>query len=149
MVGFITDNLNMSEYSHTAPNQDPQQEAVAALASAFHENWRNTRKQEGSSFAPRIKTTNDEASIAAHSSAQIDIANTAYADLPEDWQAENKAAAGVIVDILNEASGSVDLTNEEQRQYVGGKIHDAWFERNAWARGGELDVPFAQQVFQQ
>lgn len=74
----------------------------------------------------------------------MDIANTVYGELPEDWQAENKAAAEVVVDVMSEANGQVDLTDETQRGYVGSKIHDAWLSRNEWARGGELDVPFAQ-----
>lgn len=134
----------MSEGFPQAAEQDPHAEAVAAVASALHEDWRKTRKQEDGTFEPRIKGTKDEAWIAAHGTDQVDIANTDYANLPEDWQAENKAAAGVVVGILDEANGRVDLSNEEQRQYVGGRIHDAWLERNTWAKGGELDVPFAQ-----
>lgn len=124
--------------------QDPKQEAVAALAGAFHEDWRKTRLQEDGSYEPRIKATKDEAWIAARGTDQVDIANSTYGELPSDWQAENKAAAEVVVDVLDEANGSVDLSNEEHRVYVGSKIHDAWLSRNEWAAGGELDVPFTQ-----
>lgn len=124
--------------------QDPKQEAIAAVASALHEDWRKTRLQEDGSFEPRVKGTKDEAWIATHGTDQVDIANTTYGELPADWQAENKAAAEVVVDVMEEANGAVDLSNEEQRTYVGSRIHDAWLQRNTWAAGGELDVPFDQ-----
>jgi len=146
--------------------QDPQAEAVTAVASALHEDWRKTRLQEDGTFEPRVKGTKDEAWIATHGTDQVDIANTGYTELPADWQAENKAAAEVVVGVMGEANGAIDLSDEAQRSYVGGKIHDAWLSRNDWAAGGELDVPFdqlppaeqakdidqvviAQQVFQQ
>ena len=124
--------------------KDSKKEATVALATALHEDWRKTRLQDDGSFEPRIKGTKDEAWVADHGTDQVDIANTAFPELPTDWQAENLAAAEVVVDVLGEANGAVDLTNEVQRDYVGGKIHDAWLSRNDWAAGGELDVPFAQ-----
>lgn len=146
--------------------KDPKSEAVTALATALHEDWRKTRLQEDGSYEPRVKPTKDEEWITAHGTDQVDIANTTYPELPSDWQAENKAAAEVVVDIMDEANGTVDLTNPEQRTASGTTIHDAWLARNEWAKGGELDVPFdqlpqveqakdldqvviAQQVFQQ
>jgi hypothetical protein len=38
----------------------------------------------------------------------------------------------------------IDLTNPEQRNAVGVRIHNAWLSRNEWAKGGNLDVPFDQ-----
>jgi hypothetical protein len=133
----------MSEGFPTA-EQDPKAEAAAAVASALHEDWRKTRKQEDGTFEPRVKGTRDEAWIATHGTDQVDIANTTYADLPADWQAENKAAAEVVVGILDGANGAVDLSDPAQHASVGATIHDAWLSRNEWARGGELDVPFDQ-----
>lgn len=124
------------------PSVEAREAAVAALGSAFHENWRQTRKQEDGSFEPRVKETKDKAWIEAHGTNQVDIANTEYEDLPEDWQAENKAAAEVVVGIIHEANGQVDLSDEETRTSVGNQVHDAWMSRNDWAKGGELDKPF-------
>ena len=156
----------MSNEGYPSAEQVPKQEAVTALATALHEDWRKTRLQEDGSYEPRVKPTKDEAWVASHGTDQVDIANTVYPELPTDWQAENKAAAEVVVDVMDEANGVIDLSNEEQRAFAGGKIHDAWLSRNEWAKGGELDVPFdqlspveqakdidqvviAQQVFQQ
>ncbi len=124
--------------------QNPKQEAVNVVAGALHEDWRKTRKQEDGSFEPRVKTTKDEAYIKAHGTDQVDIANSTYGELPSDWQAENKAAAETVVGILDEHHGQIDLTNKESREQVGSRIHDAWLSRNPWAKGGELDVPFAE-----
>lgn len=119
-------------------------EAVGALASAFHEEWRKTRLNEDGSFEPRMKETKDASWIAEHGTNQVDISNTAYDQLPEDWQAENKAAAEVVVGLMVDRNGQVDLSDSVTRSEVGGIVHDAWLNRNSWASGGELDVPFDQ-----
>ena len=124
------------------PEINVEQERVNNLASALHEDWRRTRLQEDGTFEGRVKPTKDEAWIAAHGTDQVDIANTEYIDLPEDWQAENKAAAEVIVGILSESPEALDLSDEEHINMVGEKIHTAWLARNEWAKGGDLDVPF-------
>lgn len=113
------------------------------LASAFHENWRQTRRLKGGKFEPRLKKTADKAWIAKHGKDEVDIANTKFADLPSDWQAENQAAAGVVMKLF-EKHGDVDLSKAADRNKVGSAIHREWLKRNAWAKGGELDVPFGK-----
>lgn len=124
------------------PTPEVRSLAVDTLAGEFHEDWRKTRLDENGAYEPRIKSTKDEAWIANHGTDQVDIANSAYLDLPSDWQAENKAAAGVIVDIMHEYNGNVNLSDKEIRSAVGDKVHTAWLSRNEWAKGGELDTPF-------
>lgn len=116
--------------------------AIERVASALHNDWRQSRLQDDLSYEPRVKTTKDEAWIASHGTDQVDIANTDFAELPSDWQAENKAAATVVVGLLGR--GAIDLSAEDQRLQAGSVIHDAWLSRNDYARGGELDVPFGQ-----
>jgi hypothetical protein len=118
--------------------------AVNTLATEFHEQWRKTRLNEDGSYESRIKSTKDESWIEKNGTDQVDIANTNYIDLPADWQAENKAAAETVVDIIQEKNGQIDLSNDEIYNEVGDKIHSAWMSRNEWAKGGELDVPFAE-----
>lgn len=112
--------------------------ATDRLASVFHENWRASRAQPNGGFEPRVKTTKDAKWKAKHGTDQVDIANTPFEDLPEDWQAENRAAAKVVVDLMRTRG------NNLSREEAGAAIHDAWLERNDWARGGDLDVPFAK-----
>lgn len=115
-------------------------EAVAAL---LHEDWRLTRLQEDGSFEPRVKGTADAEWTAAHDGAtELDIANTLYEDLPDDWKAENKAAGKVIASLIENVGTDVNLQDPDQRSNIGQHIHDEWLTRNEWAKGGDLDVPF-------
>jgi chemotaxis protein CheY-P-specific phosphatase CheC len=130
------------------PNLEAVQEAVNTLASAFHEQWRETRKQEDGNFEPRIKdTTDEEWSNRNNGATVVDIANTPFDQLPADWQAENAAAATVVVEMLLEDPSllSADLKDEETRGRVGTTIHNAWLARNSWAKENEvLGRPFAE-----
>lgn len=120
-------------------------QAIETLAEEFSDNWREARYDEQTGlYEPRIKTTTDEAWIAARGTNQVDIANTEYKDLPADWQQENKEAAQVVIDILQQHNGDVILEDPAVRAEVGARIHDEWLERNEWADGTELDVPFDQ-----
>jgi hypothetical protein len=121
------------------------QAEVAKVASAFHADWQKTQAPEGAGRKPKFKATKDEAWIKRHGTDQVDIANTSYADLPDDWQKENRDAAEVAQRILKEHGGTVDLTDEKTRLAVGEQIHQAWLSRenNSYAKGGELDKPFA------
>lgn len=126
---------------------------ITVIAVAFHELWLRTRREtpDGALRAdgylePRVKTTKDISWAEHHQgNNQVDIAGKFFPDLPTDWQAENLAAAEVIDTLLQELGGAdhVDLTDNVVRQHCGEVIHDKWLERNSYARGGELDVPFA------
>lgn len=119
-----------------------EQSHIETVAGALHEDWRRPRLQPDGSYEPRVKTTNDSAWIAARGTDQVDIANTPFHELPADWQAENRSAASVVVRLMGDRA--IDLAQEADRQHAGHVIHEAWLERNDWARGGELDVPFAE-----
>lgn len=117
------------------------QQFVIEVAAAFHEAWRAGRRKPDGSFEPRLKETKDPAWIQAHGSNQVDIANTAYAGLPADWQAENKASAEISVQFVLAAKGAqLPPQAIEQGSTL---IHIKWLERNQWAKGGELDKPYA------
>lgn len=100
-----------------AGEPDPTADAVAILASEFHEGWRGDFAQPDGSFTSRIKVYAElpdgtckwynEADVPADATEhkRQDIANTAYHELDPDWQAENKAAAEVVVALLAEAAG--------------------------------------------
>jgi len=54
--------------------------------------------------------------------------------------------AEVVVGIMVDGDGVIDLSDEATRVEAGGIVHDAWLSRNEWAKGGELDVPFDQLI---
>ena len=120
------------------------------VAFVLHEEWRKTRLKEDGTYEPRWKSINDAKFIEelnkeelpvyvrkTEGGYEIDIANASYNLLSADWQNENKAAAEVVAGLVN--SGK-----EFSRDEVGEIVHNAWLERNSWAKGGELGVPFAQ-----
>lgn len=122
--------------------QNDNSRFITEVASAFHEAWRAGRRKADGSYEPRIKETKDTAWIQAHKTNQVDIANTTYAALPSDWQAENRASAEIAVQqILKNTTQMLTPAFIEQASNI---IHIKWLERNSWAKGGELDVPYAQ-----
>lgn len=140
----ITDNSNEQELTS---EQLAEQKLIAKVGSAFHEQWRESRRKDDGTFEPREKTTSDQAWIEAHGTDTVDIANTGYEDLPEDWKGENKVAAEFVVGLHGELTaelGEVRLDVPETRAHVGDEIHSAWLSRNEWAKDGELGVPFAE-----
>lgn len=122
------------------------EEAAGKLASRLHEKWRQEwhevdqakKKPEGK----RIKPTTDQEWIEAHGADMVDIANTAFEDLPADWQEENLAAAKVVVDILDRPDVP-DLDDPATRDAIGNRIHLAWIARNKeYAQERGLDKHF-------
>jgi hypothetical protein len=92
---------------------------VVELATLFHEEWRKLRLKPDGTYEPRMKEDNGNA---------IDIANTAYKDLPEKWQAENRAAAYILVQLLDMES-------------LAAQVHNAWACRNTWSELAK--IPYA------
>lgn len=77
------------------PEGTPFDQDVMILAAPAHEKWRSSHEiMPDGTYEPRLKTTADEAWIAAHDGeTTVDIANTSFADLPTEFQAENKESA--------------------------------------------------------
>lgn len=105
---------------------------ITELASFFHDEWRKTRLKSDGTYEPRLKDDGV--------GGQCDIANTIYANLPEKWQAENKAAATVLVDLINIRNLAHIHENKNDPVWMGyfielnsAKVHDAWSLRNDWS----------------
>ena len=123
---------------------DLRDRMVALVAGQAHEDWRAGWQAEHGN-EPRIKKTNDETWSAAHDGAtELDIAATAYDDLPSDWQGENKAGAFVCVDaVLAQVSAQQPLDDAEFLESAAAEVHTAWVLRNPWAKD-ELKVSYAE-----
>lgn len=127
---------------------------IEDVASALHEDWRKTRLREDGTYEPRWKPTKDEnfdkkydgvENLPSHlrrtadGKLEIDIANACFSQLSAAWQEENRAAAKVAVELVErEKSEGKKIPWLE----IGNVIHNAWLERNSWAKDGELGVPF-------
>lgn len=122
------------------------------IASELHEVWRKTRLRQDGSYEPRWKKVKDiefvknldlanlpeTIRITPENDLEIDIANTSYQDLSEDWKAENKAAGEVVANLL-----SSDI--KYSRSEIGQIIHSEWLKRNKWATNDPvLSLPFDQ-----
>lgn len=152
------DSLRPSQERRLTPEQY-KQAAIEELGSALHDAWRQPRLLEDGTYEPRTRVTTDQEWIGKHSTDIVDIANTDFTDLPQDWRQENYDTAGALVELLGRfrISSSESLngkypSDEDKDSYdacvrrMASEVHDAWLSRenNAWAKGGDLDVPFDQ-----
>jgi hypothetical protein len=92
-----------------------------------------------------VKGTKDsEWSISHGGAKEVDIANTAFAELPEDWQGENRAAAEVAMnEVFRTAEGgrALDDSFVEEASEV---VHEKWLERNGEWAPEEQKKPFGE-----
>lgn len=124
--------------------------AVQEVGSQLHDVWREPRKQADGSYEPREKTTADKVWIEKHGTDTVDIANTDFKDLPQDWKQENEDAARVLVDLMRDSYGfdwsvkDEDGKHTDEARHMASEVHERWLgrENNAWPKGGGLDVLF-------
>lgn len=103
---------------------------IEDTAAAGHKQWQADFKKSNGSDAKRLKKTKDAAWIKKHGVDELDIANTKYADLPDDWKKENLESAKSAVDGLLKSKGDGASAADKAASYV----HDKWLERNgSWA----------------
>lgn len=103
------------------------EEITVKVASELHEDWRRNYMLEHGNV-PRIKPANDG------TDREIDI-NVPYEKLTPYWQRENHAAACFVVKLIM-IDGDID---DDHLAY---QVHNAWLQRNEWAKGGNLDIPY-------
>ncbi len=122
------------------------QERVASVGSQLHEIWRGPRwREETKDYEPRIKKTKDQAWSESHGGAtEVDIANTAYEELPSDWQGENKISAEVAVNEVERAMEAGEQLDEAFVEAASSVLHDRWLERNGSWASPEQKVPYQQ-----
>jgi hypothetical protein len=102
---------------------------IEETASILHENWRANRLLPDGTFDPRLKDDGQ--------GGQVDIANTPYADLPEKWQAENRAAATAVVKAIRE-------NPDADMEALADIVHQDWMARNgSWAPPEQM-LPYAE-----
>ena len=109
--------------------------ASTDMGEGLHKQWQENRRKSNPDEATRIKKTKDAAWAEENGTDEVDILNTDFADLPEDWQGENLAAATAAVDAVDSSE-----TEDEAASIV----HDQWMARNSWEKDSqpELFVPY-------
>lgn len=114
----------------------PQQQRDADVentASKLHDIWREGRKNEDGSYEPRMKDDGQ--------GGEVDIANTDYADLPEKWQAENRASADHVVNLLRDEQAPAD---QDPMEWAAEEVHKSWLDRNGSWAPEEQKLPYTQ-----
>lgn len=114
---------------------EQKSEIIQKVASAFHEEWRKNRLQKDGSYLPMIEKSEDEAWTKEHWTDTVDIANTDFENLPDNWKYENIEAAKVAVDLVYEKILNLEKISIETIEEMSKIIHEKRLERNwiAWS----------------
>lgn len=123
--------------------------AAQEIGSRLHGAWRASHLLEDGTYETYQKTTTDEAWIAERGTNTVDIANTAFQDLLQDWRQEYEDTARVLVKELWRR-GTDWKVKDEQGEYteealeMASAVHGTRLshENNALTKGSELDVSF-------
>ena len=94
---------NMFTYNlETYPTvEQAKQAAVEELTSGLHDEWRRPRLCKDGTYRPQEEKTTDQAWIEKHNTEIVDIANSDFADLPQDWKQEYQDSAQFLVDLFH------------------------------------------------
>lgn len=112
---------------------EQKSEIIQKIASTFHEEWRKNRLQSDWIYKPMIEKSEDETRNKIHWTDIVDIANTAFEDLPSNWKYENIQAAKVVVDLVYEKD--LEKITAETIEELSQIVHKKRLERNwiAWS----------------
>ncbi len=125
-------------------SEQQKQQQIAELGSLLHDESRGSQKQEDGTFEPRMKKTKDQDWIDKNEIEDIDIANTSYNELPEDWKGENKVSAEVAMNQIYEAISQKKDIGDTFIKDAGSVIHDKWLERNKDWASVEQNKPYSE-----
>ena len=105
-------------------------EIIKKVASNFHDKWRENRL-----YNPMIEKSEDEEWTKKHWTDLVDIANTEFEDLPDNWKYENFEAAKVAVDLVYERVVNWLEISPEMIEKMSKIVHEKRLERNwiAWS----------------
>ena len=113
---------------------EQKSEIIQKVASTFHEEWRKNRLQKDWTYKPMIEKSEDEIRTKKHWTDTVDIANTNFEDLPDNWKYENIEAAKVAVDLVYEKILNLEKFSIETIEEMSDIVHEKRLERN-WLAG--------------
>ena len=108
-------------------------EIIQEVASTFHEEWRKNRLQKDGTYLPMVEKSEDEVWTRKHWTDTVDIANTDFEDLPDNWKHENIEAAKIAVNLVYEKD--LEKISAETIEELSKIVHEKRLERNwiAWS----------------
>lgn len=136
---------NNAEFFEKYLKKIAQVDYESQMASHLHDEWRKPRLTGGqhgtpdAKYEPRMKPTG------LPDGGEVDIANTPYDKLPPKWQQENKSAGqSAIQAVQKQLETNENNMNRIDIEAVSSSIHDAWMNRNSWAKDQtpQLFVPY-------
>jgi len=141
------DNLSLKEKLESSMTQEQVEifhQKIEKLGGELHDIWRESRKKEDGTFEPRVKATKDNEWINSHGTNQVDIANTSFENLPNDWQVENRASAEVAVSLIYKAKINKKAIDSAFVEEASSVVHDKWLERNSSWAPAEQKVSYSE-----
>lgn len=133
------ENMNI-KYEENVNQIFSEESLINVVGNELHDEWRAAREikdTEGKGtgkFETRIKKTKDEQWIKSKGKDEVDIANTTYKELPEDWKGENKISAEITVGEISKALQEKRNLDDKFVEEASSILHDKWLERNGeWA----------------
>jgi len=117
---------------------------IEKIALIFHENWRESRLNMDGTYKPMIEKAEDMEWVRKHWTRLVDITNTKFEDLPNNWKEENLEAAKVAVNLVYEKVINGEEITPEMIEEMSSIVHEKWLERNPREKDGKLGVPYSQ-----
>ena len=126
---FVHDNFVVVKPANSRVERDRK---VEALAEILHEEWRRPLLVSGLNvFHPRLREARDHAWTMRHNGAdRVDLANTAFHDLPIFWQDENRAEARQVLEVVAPLVLDGIPFGREIIDELGSAVQDDWIRRN-------------------
>ena len=111
---------------------DPQKkDLIESIWSKFHEERRKSLKKSDWTYESRIEQVTDQEWIQQHNwQTEIDLANTNFEDLPQEWKHENLEAAKVVVELVYDKVANWEEITPEMIEEMARVVHDKRLERN-------------------
>ncbi|MCI0479245.1 hypothetical protein L0Y59_01750 [Candidatus Uhrbacteria bacterium] len=151
-MGFEMPSMPATPDKPKGKSPEEKSQMVIELGGSLHDAWRAPRKKEDGTYEPRVKPTKDEAWKTAHGTDQVDIANTPFAELPSDWQGENKLAAEAAMKLVIDAAENGRAFDDMFVDEASAAVHDAWMARRKaegydendpnWSWAKPMMIPF-------
>ena len=93
------------------------------------------RLQDDWTYKPMIEKSEDKKRTEQHWTDTVDIANTNFEDLPDNWKYENIEARKVAVDLVYEKILNLEKIATETIEKMSKIVHEKRLERNwiAWS----------------
>jgi len=117
-------------YLITKKEKDKKLEQIILLAPLLHKKWQSLRQKNDGQCTPMIEKTKDKVWIKLHRTSYLDIANTKYKDLPQDWRLENEKSAGVALTEVYKAKNNNEQLNKDFIEKASAILHKKWLMRN-------------------